>query len=161
MQHLMTMAPPSEEWMEYIRDFRNSFVQAGEKHIHGAEGLIHFDDAGEWVRKMRKQHSNIILCSYMHDAMVGVIRLTPHPTQEQVTNGSLNVGQSICPGWRGLGFGTKQLRMGLSILRQMGIQSPMCSVYMDNKASMTTVERTGGTLICKDGDSFVYQWLLD
>lgn len=160
MLHLMTFVPPAPQHISYIKDYRESFIVAGEKHIHGAEGLIHYPNIQEWLdTKILTNNNSLVLCSLVGDTMVGTLRVTPHPIEKQLEIGSYHVGQSIRPDARGVGFGTTQLDAGIRILRMLGIETPMCSIRLTNTASIRTAEKTGATRLRKEGDSAVYQWL--
>lgn len=160
MLHLMTFVPPATLHIPYIQGYRESFISAGEKHIHGAEGLIHYPDIQAWIdTRILSNNNSLVLCSLVRDVMVGTLRVTPYPTEEQLETGSYNIGQSIRPDARGVGYGTLQLTAGINILRMLGVEAPMCSIRLTNASSIRVAEKTGATRLREEGDSAVYQWL--
>lgn len=159
MSHLLTLRPVNGDILSDIVDFRNSFIEAGEKHLYGGEGLIHYEDVTKWLAdKVYNYSGNILFASYYAERMAGILRVTPSPSEEYIRNGACNIGQSIRPEMRCKGFGTQQLKMGVQLLKMLGVPQPTAHVSKDNFASRRSVSKAGGVCISETESDYVFRF---
>lgn len=156
------LVTPSAVPMDEIDEFRKEFFDSGLK-IQGCDGLSYATSAYDWLLHglWVSRGQNIQMFSYSTELQqyVGCIRLTPFVPSHMVANLALNVGQSIRPSLWNRGLGTQQLREGLKMLKDLGLQECLMSVK-SGSASERVVEKCGGTILFESGEDRVYQILL-
>lgn len=152
----LILIEPSKEYEKQALEYRQDYIEYGEKHINGSCGLIHYTNYDEWLEKVRLAQK--AETSFVHvpattyfsvrvddNTIVGTIQLR-HTLTEELKKYGGHIGYGICPSERLKGYATRQLELALMKARQLCIPKVMISCDKDNVASRKVAIKNGGTL---------------
>mgnify|MGYP001183576954 FL=1 len=146
---------PSEALIPEIEDFRNEHIQAGEKHIHGSAGLMHYDQIDEWIEYEKRLRRDVpeglvpadtyFLYDTRRSRILGTTQIR-HYLNEGLTIRGGHIGYGLRPSERGKGFGKKMLALALKKAKELGLNKVLVTCDKDNIASAKTIIANGGVL---------------
>lgn len=135
-------------------DFRDCFYAAGERTINGSGGLDFFEDYESWLDSIQKvecgEDPGIVPSASIRFAclkdetsceIVGILDIRPALPQSKAAFGHL--GYATLPAHRRKGIATQMVAWGVEQLRQKGVGDVLASVYADNAASISVLEKCG------------------
>jgi predicted acetyltransferase len=124
-----------------------------ETHIHGCSGADKMNYA-DWIEKIDiasrigrpgRGRSNVYL-AFFNDNLVGMIYVR-YEMHEDDRYQFGDIGYSVRPSARRVGFATEMLSMGLSDLKRHGLTEAILVCDKNNIASAKTITNNGGQLI--------------
>lgn len=152
----LILIEPSKEYEKQALEYRQEYIDYGEKHINGSCGLIQYTDYDEWLEKVRLAHK--AETSFVHvpattyfsvrvedNTIVGTIQLRHSLTEELKKYGG-HIGYGIRPSERQKGYAAQQLELILIKARQLYIPKVLISCDKDNEASRKVALKSGGIL---------------
>lgn len=157
MQSLKLMEP-SLEYREGIEKFRQEIMEeadykdkfSGCSRIEGYEKLedwLEFlDQQGKGLVEGRVPASAFLIVEEETNDMIGMIDIRFSFGREQVLKSRGNIGLTIVPRKRNLGYGKQAIKMALEKCRDCGLSKVMICCREGNIGSQTTIERNGGKL---------------
>jgi len=166
----MILVKPSKELQDSIWEYRQEYLDYGEKHINGSCGIAYYHKFDEWldlvlsIEKEKRSrdyvHASTFFSLRKNDRrMIGSIQLRHSLTADLEKHGG-HIGFGIRPSERKKGYGKQQLLLVFDIARQMKIPKVMISCDKDNIASSRTIIHCGGILtsenIYKDKKQLIY-----
>lgn len=140
---------------EKAMQFRESFLNAGEKSINGSRGLHNYELYDDWIKLVKEcekpnnkllgvQASTYFAMSEDNE-IVGCIELR-HSLNENLATIGGHIGYSVCPVERRKGYASKMLKMVIEEARKLGIEKVLLTCDSDNIASRKTIIKNGGVL---------------
>ncbi len=156
---MLMFVPPSLEFLEQTKEFKQSFIDAGEESIPGSGGLCH-TSVEEWCRNNPLPgYKRITLLTYdtCIGKPVGIVDIRPSINVKGVAGGGVNLGYSIAPPYRGKGYGKLQLAAVLSIFRSLGMPEILIGANKDNIPSTHVIQGAGGEEVARAGDVIIYK----
>lgn len=140
---------------EKAMQFRESFLNAGEKSINGSRGLHNYELYDDWIKLVKEcekpnnkllgvQASTYFAMSEDNE-IVGCIELR-HSLNENLAIIGGHIGYSVCPVERRKGYASKMLKMVIEEARKLGIEKVLLTCDSDNIASRKTIIKNGGFL---------------
>ena len=152
----VALVEASKIYEKQVMDYRQEFIECGEKEINGSSGLQEYDNYDDWLQKTVVEKD--IECSLTDTSatvyflfrkddskIIGSIKLRHHLTEELLKDGG-NIGYGVRPSERGKGYGTMILSLVLEKAKQLGLNKVMISCNKDNRASAHVAIRNGGIL---------------
>lgn len=145
---------PTLEYEADILSFRREFLEEGET-MAGTSGLRYADSVEEWIDELIEQREGNIgelvqastyLCVRQSDnRVVGMINIRHHLNDYLRSYGG-HIGYSIRRSERGKGYGKAQLKLGISICRELKLSRVLITCNKDNPASAAVIKSNGGVL---------------
>ena len=139
-----------------VIDYRQEFIECGEREINGSSGLLEYENYDEWLREVVAEKD--IECSLTSTSatvyfllreddgkIIGSVKLRHHLTEELLRDGG-NIGYGVRPSERGKGYGTVMLSLVLEEAKKLGLNRVMISCNKDNRVSAHVAIRNGGIL---------------
>lgn len=142
--------------LDAAKEYRAEMLAAGSS-MDGCSNLRRFENMADWYDWIQKaEHRETCPPNWVPDtqyislrrcdgALVGMLDIR-HELNEQCFNLFGNIGYSIRPDARGMGYATEQLRLAKEICRSMGMDRLLISCHKDTTASAKTIQRNGGVL---------------
>jgi predicted acetyltransferase len=155
MNHEFTMIKPDERYLDEIRAYRQSFLDAGDE-FHGDCALQHFDDPLEWLKYNRSlenhermESSWITFDQYLYirksdEHIVGMINYR-RTDDEKLADYAGEIGFSVRPTERNKGYAKAMLKSCLGKCSDRGISSVTLTCNRENMASKKAIIACGGT----------------
>lgn len=155
---------PSAEYAEKIAEYRNEFIAnndfftvCGVNRIPGAEHILEFDRAIDWIENCRlREHGEIntnedcpIATQYMavrkgDDRIVGMIHLRHELSNEELRNFDGNIGYSVRPSERLKGYAKELLKLCLEKAREYRLEKVLLCCVDTNLGSRKAILANGG-----------------
>lgn len=156
----LELTEPTKEHEIQVMEYRQEYIDYGEKRINGSCGLMHYSDYDEWLDKVRNAWNaetslhHVPATTYLairkeDNRIIGTIQLRHQLTEELEKSGG-HIGYGIRPTERRKGYGTKQLELVLLKAKELGIPKVMISCDKGNSASARTAMSSGG-IFTKEG----------
>lgn len=155
----MILVFPDESWEKAAMDYRQSYLDAGEAHIHGSSGMERYPVYTDWlgqIRHLREAQSDgqtpattFFAVEPPSALVVGTIQVRHRLTDELRRSGG-NIGYGVRPDQRGKGFAVQMLRLALPFCREIGLDRVLLDCRADNLASQQVILRCGGVFDSED-----------
>ena len=169
----ITIIKPTKSHESAIMNYRQEYIDYGERRINGSCGLHHYANFDQWLELVQKAENaetstiglpatTYISVRESDDVVVGTIQLRHYLNEEFEANGSGHVGFAIRPTERGKGYGKQQLLLVLEEARKLNISKIMLGCYEDNIASSKTILSCGGVFereVIEDGKKTNVYWI--
>jgi len=152
-----------KKYEKQAMEYRQEYIDYGEKEINGSSGFIKYDSYDEWLEKVTAQKeikrstsstpaTTYFMLRKTDNKIIGSIQLRHHLTEELLKDGG-NIGYGIRPSERSKGYGVKQLSLVIAEAKALGLDKVMISCNKDNRVSAQIAIRNGGML---SGEGFDY-----
>ena len=138
---------PTKAYAEEIKAFKEEFADCLD-WLHGARGLRHSKDPGEWLRYIAEHEENYTQFLYVRTAdskIVGMIGVQHRPDEPAATWGG-HIGYCICPSEREKGYAKQMLHDVLSYCKSIGLDRVLLTAGDENVGSVRTILANGGVL---------------
>ena len=138
---------PTEAYAEQIKAFKEEFADSLD-WLHGARGLWHSKDPGEWLRYIAEHEENYTQFLYVRTAdskIVGMIGVQHRPDEPAATWGG-HIGYCICPSEREKGYAKQMLHDVLPYCKSIGLDRVLLTAGDENVGSVRTILANGGVL---------------
>ncbi|MCL2752713.1 MAG: GNAT family N-acetyltransferase [Defluviitaleaceae bacterium] len=152
----VSLVEASKIYEKQVMDYRQEFIECGEREINGSSGLLEYDNYDKWLRDVMVEKD--IKCSLTDTSaavyfllreddgrIIGSTKLRHHLTEELLKDGG-NIGYGVRPSERWKGYGTVILSLVLEEAKKLGLNKVMISCNKDNRASAHVAIRNGGIL---------------
>lgn len=150
---MLKLVRPTLDMKEAALNFKQEFLDNGEKVINGSEMLDNMDSYEKWLESVtRNQFSDTVNPEWVvtdtffavdgNERIVGIIDLR-HTLNEFLKDFG-NSGYSVRPSERKKGYATKMLSLVKSVAKQAGMTQLQLSVERDNEPSVKTIVNNGG-----------------
>lgn len=159
---------PSADYAEKIAEYRNEFIinndfftVCGVNRIPGAEHILEFDSAIDWIENCRLcEHAETnpyedcpTATQYMavresDDRIVGMIHLHHELSNEDLRDFDGNIGYSVRPSERLKGYAKELLRLGLEKAREHSLEKVLICCVDTNLGSRKAILANGGKYEC-------------
>ena len=156
LKHRLRLVLPSPEMKNLIMNYRELFLQNGEKHIHGTCGLHNHENFIDWYNAQRKIargecENNLPATTYFavyaeangRLSLAGAANIRHYLNEQSYRHG--HIGYSVSPDKRRMGYGTEILRLALIKANEFGIIEPVVSCAKFNTGSKKIIEANGFT----------------
>ena len=150
----LILVEPSKKYEIQALEYRQEYIDFGEKHINGSCGFIHYSNYDEWLQKVRLAQN--AETSFVHvpattyfsirvkdNKIIGTIQLRHSLTEELRKHGG-HIGYGIRPSERQKGYGTQQLELVLMQAKKLHIPKVMISCDKNNIGSGKVAKKNGG-----------------
>ena len=152
----LELVEASKKHEKQAMEYRQEYINFGEKKINGSSRFMEFDNYDRWLEKIVRQRNlkpsmsttpatTYFMIRKTDDKIIGSIQLRHHLTEELLKDGG-NIGYGIRPSERGKGYGSKQLHLVLEKAKALGLSKVMISCGKDNRASARVAIQGGGVL---------------
>lgn len=130
------------------------FRLAGDDRFQGMHDLLH-NHFADFVRRLHRMAQGLDLkpgwvpqttfwsITPRASIVIGMLQLRHQLTSALEKEGG-HIGYSIVPSWRGQGYGTRQLALGLEKARVLGLDRVLITCDTDNIASARVIQKNGG-----------------
>jgi len=158
----LVLVEPSKEYERQAIEYRQEYIDCGEKHINGSCGFIHYSNYDEWLEKVKMAQN--AKTSFVHvpattyfsirvkdNKIIGTIQLRHHLSEELRKHGG-HIGYGIRPSERQKGYATQQLELVLNKAKELQIPKVMITCDKDNIASAKVTIKNGGVLKWEGND---------
>jgi len=135
--------------------FRETFLNAGEKSINGSRGLHNYEVYDDWINlviecekpnnKLLGVQASTYFAMGENEKIVGCIELR-HSLNDNLATIGGHIGYSVCPAERRKGYATNMLKLVLEEARKFGMKKVLLTCDVDNIASRKTIVKNGGIL---------------
>ena len=146
---MLRLVNATMEWEKEIMDFRQEFVDNGER-ISGGVGLEKAEScalwlAGEYAPHYGKVKEAVFLAVNEENKVVGIsdIRLEENDFIRQFAG---QLGYSVRKSERRKGYATEILRLTLQEAKKLGFEKILVTCNCNNLASAGTIEKNGGII---------------
>lgn len=160
--------------IDKVMQFRESFLNKGEKSINGSRGLHNYKEYDDWIKlvieceKPKNEFIGVQTSTYFaindDNEIVGCIELR-HSLNENLATIGGHIGYSVCHKDRRKGYATKMLELVLQEARRLGIEKVLLTCDVDNVASQKTIKNNGGILETENpyilGDEKYYKFWIE
>ena len=149
----LTYRLPTIEDKDILKEYIDECFDVGEYVIHGSSKLVEmrYED---WVKKVHmatieprpnQGRSNLYLALY-NNSVIGMLYVRYEmPRKERHTYG--DIGYSVRPSARNMGFGTEMLKFGLQNLKDNGREYALLVCDQKNGGSVKVITKNGGKLL--------------
>ena len=151
---MISLIRPSKEYESQASDFKQEFLDNGERIINGSELLDQTDSYDDWLSSVTNNASpetadpnwvvtDIFFAVDEDNRLVGIIDLR-HTLNDYLKDFG-NCGYSVRPSERRKGYATEMLRQLKDVARECGMDELHLSAERDNEPSIKTITANGGT----------------
>lgn len=147
----MKLIFPSMKHKQAAWEYRQEYIDYGEAHLNGSNGLLRAEEYETWLEKVIWSQKNAapdwvtgsVYFAFVDDRIVGTIAVR-HYLNEITSKSGGHIGYGIRPSERRKGYGTKMLALALEKCREFGIAKALITCDKSNIASAKTAMRNGG-----------------
>lgn len=153
---IIRMVHPSKEYEMQILDYKNEYLQSGDR-FHGTAGLDRFQDLNEWFSRLEMNSKEetvregwvpsytFLAIRISDNKIIGMIDIR-HRLTESLLQFSGHIGFSVRKSERQKGYAKEMLRMALGVCKDINIDRVLVTCYKENIASANTILSNGGYL---------------
>lgn len=159
MVKLIKLIKPDIDYKEDIFKYKEEMFKSGADILEGCGGLDRYNSYEEWIDHLKSyenrnkidpasgkvEGSQYMLVDEEAHRILGMINLR-HYLNEKLRRTSGHIGYSVRPGERRKGYGKRQLKEALKIIKKLGVNDVLITCDTDNVASFKTIEACGGVL---------------
>ena len=157
MEELVLVKPKKKD-AQAIMQFRQEFLDAGEKSMPGTNGLVDFDRFEErW--KFIKAYENpqtvpvkghvpsfeFLLKRKSDGKILGMLQIRTTLTQYLLQFGG-HFGGCVRPSERNKGYSAVMIKLGVKKAKRMGINKVLITCKKENLSSAKSIQKAGGIL---------------
>ena len=126
--------------------------------LQGLCGRHKYDTTHDWLLDKPWSDTGLQMFSYSirNDRIVGCVHIRPYMTANLVNHNGFNYGHSVHPEFRGMGYGSGQMRLALQYFNNMGISSILVAANCTNLPSCQCIEACGGVRLYTRNEVYVY-----
>jgi predicted acetyltransferase len=156
---------PTEEWLEKIRDYQESFLKRNENRIQGSGGLQKYEDLGKWLADIRTNGNpdenyvpGTVFIGISQDGskVIGTLQIRHFLNKNLLEYGG-HIGYAIRPEERHKGYGTAMLRLALGECQRLGLNKVLITCDRKNIPSSKVIKNNGGLL---ENELFIHdEWV--
>ena len=163
---------PTKEHEKDVWEYRQKFLDSGEKHIHGSSDLQEFNNFIEWFNFILSEEAlarrgwvlatQFIAIRKQDNKMVGMIHVRHNIDNDFLREIGGHIGYSVAPDERRKGYASSMLRLSLDFCREIKIDDIFITCYKDNIGSRKTIENCGFIfegITEKDGEEYRKYWI--
>ncbi len=173
MKSTLKLVTPSMEYAKELMDYRNEFLNEGEKVVNGAGGLGDFDNTEEylnWLEKFRSKEtvpegfvpSTTWLAINEDNILVGIINIR-HELNDYLLKVGGHIGYGIRKSQRKKGYATEMLKLALKDCKNLNLEKVLITCNSNNIASEKTILNNSGVFEneIKEGDEVVKRFWIE
>lgn len=147
---------PAEEHKQLVWDYRQEFID-NNSSLDGTGGLCNAESFESWlcdnvnnrseetVREGLVPATTFLAISENDGRLIGMIDIR-HRLNEYLLQLGGNIGYSVRPTCRRMGYATEMLALGLNECRKMGLEKVLITCNKTNIGSAKTMLKNGGVL---------------
>lgn len=157
---MLVLVPPSRPTVPELEDFRQEFVDRGEK-IYGCTRFLRYTDVSAWLKdkpwKIYRDNFQFFSFDTERELCVGCIRISLQFNGGGAINHGYNFGASIRPTERGRGYGKQQLYLAIQFMKDFGEGPCLPATDRTNIASIRNITTCGGEWLFDQDDVSVFK----
>jgi predicted acetyltransferase len=143
-----------------IRDYVKEHYENGETSISASHGLTS-SEYGQWVERINRNAltgdkdfgKSLLLLCFDEDRLIGLLSIR-YDLPQELSHTIGDIGYGVRPSERNKGYATAMLKYALGVCREKGMTKVILGCFKDNIASVKTIIKNGGVLICEN-DNFI------
>lgn len=149
---VIKLIEPTDAYSEKIIEYRDECLKT-DKILHGDGGLSEFVSLCDWFANLKKMKtidlpdivpsSTYIVVLIATNEVIGMVNIRHNLNAKLLRRGG-NIGYSIHPKFRQMGYGTMMLKKALEICKDMDMGQALLTCREDNIASAKTILKCGG-----------------